>query len=105
MKRAIVITVAVGAAVVGVSTPVAAAPPTNGCATENRTSEGDHGMLYFAVSELTGYRVPGNHRRPGERREWRRLRLRRTDGQPDDTTRHTALPLLRQRARPCLVTR
>ena len=61
MKKAIVITMAVAAAVVGVSTQAAADPPTNGCATENRTSEVDHGMLHLAVADLTasGYRVPG----------------------------------------------
>ena len=61
MKKAIVITLAVAAAVVGVSTQAAADPPTNGCATEHRTSEVDHGMLQLAVAVLTadGYRVPG----------------------------------------------
>jgi hypothetical protein len=61
MKKAIAITAAVAAAVLGVSTEAAAGPPTNGCATENRTSEVDHGMLYFAVADLAalGYRVPG----------------------------------------------
>ena len=87
MKKAIVITVAVAAAVVGVSTPVAAAPPTNGCATEiGRARE----ITACCTSPSpSSRRLPGsgNHRRPGERREWRRLRLRRTDGQPDDTTR------------------
>ena len=38
-----------------------AAPPTNGCVTENRASDQDHGMLYFAVADLAalGYRAPG----------------------------------------------
>ena len=61
MKKAIAITVALAASVVGVSTQAVADRPTNGCATENRTSEVDHGMLQFAVTDLTalGYRVPG----------------------------------------------
>jgi hypothetical protein len=61
MKTAIVITATVTAAVIGVSTRAAAEPPTNGCATENRASDVDHGMLQFAVADLTalGYRVPG----------------------------------------------
>jgi hypothetical protein len=60
MKKAIVITATVAAAVIGVSPAGAAGPPTNGCATENRSSEVDHGWLYFAVADLTalGYRVP-----------------------------------------------
>ena len=53
MKKAIVITLAVAAAVVGVSTQTASDQPTNGCATE-RPSEEDHGMLHFAVTDLTG---------------------------------------------------
>jgi len=51
---------AVAAAVTGVSTPASADTPTNGCATENRANEVDHGMLYLSVADLTadGYRVP-----------------------------------------------
>lgn len=61
MKKAIAITAAVAAAVLGVSTRAAADPPTNGCATENRANEVDHGMLYLSVAVLTasGYRAPG----------------------------------------------
>ena len=41
--------------------PAAAAPPSNGCATENRSSDAAQGMLFLSVAELTalGYRVPG----------------------------------------------
>ena len=60
MKKAIVITALVAATAVGVSTRADAAPPTNGCATENRAKEVDHGWLYLSVAALTasGYRVP-----------------------------------------------
>jgi hypothetical protein len=51
-----------GALAIGatVATPAAAAPPANGCATGNRASDVDHGMLLLVVAELTtaGYRVP-----------------------------------------------
>jgi hypothetical protein len=56
-------TLVAGALSIGayVASPAAAAPPSNGCATENRTSEAEQGLLSFAVADLAalGYRVPG----------------------------------------------
>jgi hypothetical protein len=56
-------TLVAGALSIGtyVATPAAAAPPSDGCATGNRTSDVEHGMLFLAVADLTalGYRVPG----------------------------------------------
>jgi hypothetical protein len=42
------------------ATPAAADPPTNGCATGNRSSDVQRGILYLAVGDLAplGYRLP-----------------------------------------------
>lgn len=41
--------------------PAAADPPTNGCATGNRSSDVQQGILHLAISDLAplGYRLPG----------------------------------------------
>ena len=62
MKK-IVITLAVGALSIGAyaAAPAAGDPPSNGCATGNRSSDVQQGVLYLAVADLAplGYRLPG----------------------------------------------
>jgi hypothetical protein len=43
------------------ATSAAADPPSDGCATGNRSSDVQHGILHLAVAELAplGYRLPG----------------------------------------------
>ena len=59
MKKLICGLVACGVSIGAHGVASAAAPPTNGCATENRSSDQEHGMLYFAVADLAalGYRL------------------------------------------------
>jgi hypothetical protein len=44
-----------------VAIPAAADPPSNGCATGNRSSDVQRGVLHLAVADLAplGYHVPG----------------------------------------------
>ena len=61
MKKLAITLVASGLSIgVGGVIPAAAAPPSNGCATERRSSDLEQGVLLLSVAELTalGYRVP-----------------------------------------------